>query len=121
MTLQENIVKLHLFGDLKTDWNGYGAKPFTKRLFQICADILRKLDYQPEVFPTGRNTIQFEYNKDEEYLEFEIGENKIGCYQDAPNEIPQEGIIQESQIYEIVNKFMRQKDEEKEKQSQNSD
>lgn len=58
---------------LKYDWNGYQAQPFQSRLIKKCKRILQELNHVPQIFPTARNSIQFEYElEDGSYLEFEI-------------------------------------------------
>ena len=72
---QENISKLNSFLQLKDNWNDYGAKSFERDLINKCATLVNSLalHYQPDIFPTGRNSIQFEYEKaDGSYLEIEI-------------------------------------------------
>jgi hypothetical protein len=60
------------------DWNGYGAKPFSKKLIEKCLKFYSKIEkYNPEVFPTGRSTVQFEFRDGERYLEFEVYIDKI--------------------------------------------
>ena len=67
---------LKVIGDiqsLKPDWNGYGAKPIPKEVTQISRKIVRTLSKQPDIYPTGRRTIQMQYElADKSYLEFEI-------------------------------------------------
>lgn len=68
----ENIQKL------EKDWNGYGAESFPADVISLSRDIVMILDYQPEIFPTGRQTVQMEYElSDRSYLEIEIYEERI--------------------------------------------
>ena len=78
---QNNIDKLRSFLKLKDNWNDYGAKPFNKELIDKCINLINSLNLssQPDVFPTGMSTIQFEYEKsDGNYLEIEINTDRIG-------------------------------------------
>ena len=71
--LNQNLKLLESFVQLPENWNGYGAKGFTAPLVSLAKEILNSLEVQPDVFPTGRESIQFEYEKcNGEYLEFEI-------------------------------------------------
>lgn len=71
-----NINKLNQFSNLTRDWNGYGAEPFTDQLIKICLNLIEEIKVQPKVFPTGRDSIQFEYEKDSgKYLELEVFED----------------------------------------------
>ena len=73
ITFNDNMKTLSMIESLEENWNGYGAPPFQKELIDKVKCIIKNLDEQPEIFPTGRGTIQLEYNsKDESYLEFEI-------------------------------------------------
>ena len=63
---------------LGDNWNGYDAEPFEPIFVGKCRDIFSQLVSEPEVFPTARNSIQFEYElEDKSYLEFEIYRDKI--------------------------------------------
>lgn len=43
--------------------------------------VLKMLPILPDIFPTFRDSIQFEYEKSNgEYLEFEVFEDKIGVF-----------------------------------------
>lgn len=45
-----------------------------------CKKIVRILSYQPDIYPTGRQSIQFQYElSNKSYLEFEIFNNKTLC------------------------------------------
>lgn len=73
-----NLERLEDIARLDSDWNGYGAKPFSRTLIADVRNIIPYLSKQPEIFPTGRNSIQLEYHlSDESYLEFEVFEDKI--------------------------------------------
>ncbi len=92
---------------LKDNWNDNGAKPFSKGLLEKTKDILDSLSYEVELFPTAKNTIQLECNnKDGDYLEFEIYEDKIKEFRlwikDNENETK---IIDSCQINETLKEF----------------
>ena len=72
------------------------------------------MDNQPQIFPTGRQSIQLQYElADRSYLEFEIFEEKVSClevpkrrYSDARTfEFP---ISETQRIKEIVKEFYGQ-------------
>lgn len=76
--LLENINKLLEIQSLSDNWNGYHAKGFSDFLIKKVRSILFQLDHQPKVFPTGRESIQLEYEKENgNYLEFEVFSDKI--------------------------------------------
>lgn len=65
---------------LPDDWNGYGAKRFTSTLVEKCQSIFCVLPVAPHIYPTGRQSIQFQYElPDRSYLEFEIFEKRTMC------------------------------------------
>ncbi len=78
----KSIIRLKDIENLAFDWNGYGAKPFSSILIDKCMRIVNVLTVQPSIYPTGRSSIQFQYElSDKSYLEFEIFENKTMCLQ----------------------------------------
>lgn len=77
---EENIRKLHSFIELPENWNDNGAKPVSLTLVNKCIEFINSpnLNYQPDIFPTARDSVQFEYEKPNgSYLEIEIYENHI--------------------------------------------
>lgn len=82
MDRENNLLRLDQISELEDDWNGYGAKHFSPELIKKCKDIINALNFQPKVFPTGRQSLQFQYElEDRSYLEFEIFQGKISCLQ----------------------------------------
>jgi hypothetical protein len=76
--LDSNKEKLNNFRSLEFNWNYADAFPFTKTLIDKVESILEHLTVQPKIFPTGRQSIQFEYEKSNgDYLEFEIFEDLV--------------------------------------------
>jgi len=106
---QTNIKKLKSFLNLKDNWNGYGAKPFPKELINRCAALINSmyLSYQPDIFPTGRNSIQFEYEKTNgAYLEIEIYDDRIALLliDSVGQEFESENVPWEEAV-QIINEF----------------
>ena len=67
------------------DWSGNKIDPVPKKVMDTACNIVRNLFHQPNIFPTGRESVQMEYHRsDRSYLEFEIFETEIVC-----TEIPQ--------------------------------
>lgn len=76
--LGDNFHKLHSFLNLKNGWNGYDGKSFSKLTINRTLSILKKLNVQPKMFPTGRGTIQLEYHIDDDNLvEMEVSSTEI--------------------------------------------
>lgn len=105
----KNLEKLDSFNSYEVNWNGNNASPISKELISMMKGLVITLSYQPEIFPTACDSIQFEYEKDDgAYLEFELFENKIiRIYS-----VDSKGLEEESRIAfdsgvinEVVNKF----------------
>lgn len=130
--LEANLIKLEDISKLEYNWNGYNAKPIPKEIIEKVKEVIIKLgnDRQPEIFPTGRETIQIEYEYDkkelyyviekdfhipklkeskERYLEFEFYKNKIECLicygEPNNNTYTYEGEISEEEMYIEINKL----------------
>lgn len=86
MQKTDNLDVLNSFLYLKENWNENGSEEISKSLVEFCKSIVEKLDIQPEVFPTAANSIQFEYEKDKVYCEFNIYMDKIEYYQETEDE-----------------------------------
>lgn len=75
-----DYMRLEQILHLSDDWNGYGAKKFTSALVEKCQSIFLELPIAPHIYPTGRQSIQFQYElPDRSYLEFEIFEKRTMC------------------------------------------
>ena len=72
-TKAENLALLNSFYSLGENWDFYGAHPFAPTLIQRAIALIFQLKQQPNIFPTARDSIQFEYTKENgDYLEFEM-------------------------------------------------
>lgn len=75
--LKQNLKKIHDISCLDNNWNDNGARAFSNRILSIITTIILSLNNQPEIFPTAANSIQIEYDGEEEsYLEIEISESE---------------------------------------------
>ncbi len=106
-----SVKRLNDIGSLPCDWNGYGARPFSSKLIDKCGKIVNGLSHQPKIYPTGRQSIQFQYQlEDRSYLEFEIFENKT-MYLWVPKRVYADAIemeitnSEEERIKEMVDNF----------------
>ncbi len=74
----DNLKKLEIIRGLKHNWNGNGALAFSSKLIDKAGDIIRNLSIQPEIFPTTRGKIQFEFdNSRKDHIEITIDESEI--------------------------------------------
>ena len=80
--LKFNKRKLNAIKELKTGWNGYNGNEIKQEIISKLEGIISKLDYQPQIFPTGRGSVQIEkYLDDNNLVEIEISENEVFAYQ----------------------------------------
>jgi len=103
--LKLNKRKLSSFMDLQSNWNGYNGKPIDKNVIETVEGIILNLDFQPQIFPTGRGTIQIEsYKDDNNLIEIEISKDSNFLYQvDNGEEIEKDVNIKE--IKNIITLF----------------
>jgi hypothetical protein len=100
-----NIQKLSTISKLSPNWNGYDAPAFSLSLIDKIKSFLFRLSIQPSIFPTGRNSIQLEYEKENgDYLEFEVFPEKVIMLKIiGSDEVETE--IDENQIPQMVDEF----------------
>lgn len=68
-----NLRKLEQIAQLEDGWNGSTAKAFEPQLISKIRRMITVLEFQPELFPTACDSVQFEYEKEDgSYLEIEI-------------------------------------------------
>ena len=107
----ENINKINNMAAFADDWNGTGGLAFSKRAITLFRDIIEVLDKQPQIAPTGRNSLLMQYELDDgSFLAFEVKEKSVekvyiplGDYSKAQSEIFTKNM--ERQIKESVNCF----------------
>lgn len=79
ITLKEKINK---FKELKQNWDGYHAEPISEKVILKALDVVDKLEKEgyDSVYPTGRNSIQFEKEFEGTYFEIEIFEDRTETF-----------------------------------------
>lgn len=107
MKFEKSFSQLKEIELLENNWNNHNSLPFSKSLIDKATNILKKLKYEPEIFPTACNSIQFEYEKEDgEYLEFEVFDDYISIlYIDEKSKFKEFNTTNENDVYEYVNKF----------------
>ena len=69
-----NNNKLDTIASLQKGWNGNGAPAIPGEVIERVRMILKRLEIQPEIFPTALQTIQFEFdNTRRDHMEIEVG------------------------------------------------
>lgn len=72
------LIRLENISALEANWNNYGAPPITTSIIKKATSYLFELEKKPDIVPTGKNSIQFEFENDGgDYLEIEIFENAV--------------------------------------------
>lgn len=94
---RNNLHQLEEISNLDYNWNGNGASPFSSRLISEATKLFNEMKKQPKIFPTARNSIQFEFEKENgNYLEFEIFERDIEVYSEIGEEETEYNIRRDS-------------------------
>lgn len=103
-----NINTILSFKKFGNNWNGNGAEPFSENLIQKALDFINSanLKFQPNVFPTGRQSIQLEYEKPNgNYLEIEIFENKYSAYSEINDKETEYESLSINEIMKLIDEF----------------
>jgi len=89
-------------------WIDDGTPCFTNNVVVKTKETINKItDLNGfEVFPTYRNSIQLEYENNDDYLEFEIFGDRIECYSEK-RDIEQEFKAKLDEINKIINDFKK--------------
>jgi len=106
--LSINVDILSEIGQLQNNWNQYGADKFKQELIFKCLKIINHTDlrFQPEIFPTAQQSIQFEYEPDDNhYLELEIFEDRIKLYCRVYSEIRKNSNLTTDETIKEINEF----------------
>ena len=76
--LRRNFLKLNEIKSLKRNWNGNGAKPISKNIINKTKSLIINLEKQPQIFPTANDSIQLEYDgENNSYLELQVTKKDI--------------------------------------------
>lgn len=72
----KSLLRLEEIEALPDNWNGNGAAAFSKEIIKKARELVYGLSIQPVILPTGRDSIQMEYeNENCDYMEFELFED----------------------------------------------
>lgn len=90
---------------LEDNWNGYGGQRIPEAVIEKVNHLLPNLEFQPQIFPTGRGTIQLDFHiSDDKFIEVEVAPTEIFAYfkfDDKEEEVE----INESTLFDLVRKF----------------
>ncbi len=73
-----NLDKIDKMSRFEENWNGNGGLVFSDKALEKFKSIIYTLKYQPEIAPTGRNSLYMEYDfKDNSILAYEVKEDIV--------------------------------------------
>lgn len=92
---------------LQDNWNENGASSFSKEILNTARNLVLLLSVQPSIFPTARDSIQFEYeNELGDYLEFELFDSgRLKMFSYTCNGVEKTKDITIDEMNEVVNDF----------------
>lgn len=107
----DNLKKIECMSVFHENWNGVGGQAFSTASINIFREIIENVCKQPNIAPTGRNSLLLQYESDDHsMLAFEVREKRIemvhvpmGDYSSATCEVFTDDYIQ--QINSQVAKF----------------
>lgn len=105
----QGYIALNDIRNLKDNWNGNGAESFSPDMIGHCYHLLNLFSYSKIglmafVVPTATRAIQFQFERGNLYLEFEVHDDRISVYsEDKSNDTYSEYILfGDSQDNDIV-------------------
>lgn len=73
-----NLNKIESMRNFKLNWNGNNGLPFSNDAIDMFLNIINKLMKQPEIAPTGRESLLMQYElEDDSYLAFEVFKDRV--------------------------------------------
>jgi hypothetical protein len=103
INVREQLDKISL---LKNNWDRYNAPAIPIQIINLCKDMADKFKHTPEIFPTCRGTIQFEFDNFNNYLELEIFEDHYEALIDCGgNEKEESGEIDLIKINNLIERI----------------
>lgn len=103
----DSLLRILEIEKLQDNWNENGASSFSKGLLDTAKKLVMSLAVQPAIFPTARDSIQFEYEKHSgDYLEIELFENgRFKLFSYSADGATQTKDISFDEVNEVVNRF----------------
>lgn len=104
--LQNNFRRLNSFKFLNENWNGYNGKKIPDDVIEKVKSIITQLDYQPQIFPTGRASLQIEEQLDDStFYEIEIESNSNFVYISKNGKETEEENVDLIKIKDLINEL----------------
>ncbi len=96
--------KIKEFYKFEKGWNGYDANPIDKEVITKALYLDKWIPFETDVFPTAANSVQFEFETDNHYLEIEVKSDKVTIYENFnENEVEKDVDFDTKGIIEILN------------------
>lgn len=74
----KNLMALDSMSKFEYDWNGNGGKKFSDNSISLFKQVINELIKQPEIAPTGRDSLYIEYTlNDGSLLVFELSPDEL--------------------------------------------
>lgn len=105
----KSIETLGSYRGLRAGWNGKGSTSFDGELIDNAIEFVKKLEYQPEIFPTGRDSIQFEYHTDWGYLEVEMSLFDLSVFIETEKQQTEKEDVSVEQAITMIRDFHAQR------------
>ncbi len=99
----KNLEKLECMRKFSKNWNGTGGERFLDQNIDFFEDIIKNVSKQPDIAPTGRNSLYMQYVlNDNSLLAFEVRNNSVekllvpkGDYELAETQVYMKNFIEE--------------------------
>ena len=75
--LFKNIKDIFLISKFEYDWNGNDGRPFELKHLRTFYETISRINIQPDIAPTGRQSLTLEYRYGNIWLGFELFWNKL--------------------------------------------
>jgi hypothetical protein len=101
-----NARKAWSFASLPEEWNGPGTGPVPRAVVGRAVRLIDALPIQPlDIFPTGRGTVQIEFDRKNRSLEIEIGSSRIDYLLAAGDDYEEWSSEDDASVNTVVMRF----------------
>lgn len=104
INIEECLNKIDEIALLENNWNDNGANKFSSKIIDNVKKFLSYSLYNPFIAPTANNSIQLEYEKNnDEYFEVEIYEDKIETFKIDIDKKETEQVFSIDEFFKVLN------------------
>jgi len=106
-SLERNVNRLSELSRFEYNWDGHWASRFSTEVIYKAMNFIYGIILQPKIFPTANNSVKFEYESGDVYLEFEIFDHRIEMFYENHRESIEKTIYTLDDINnEVINKYL---------------